>query len=334
MARNRIGMARLAALPWTSIVAVAIPLLSAAIQLWLGLSGDDTPVWLAPLESLGVTLLALVAGLWLMARSVRDTRARADHFHVGEALAVGYGLNFLQPTGHRLRPDMPIGRLLSLSDNGDGQPLPTPTAVQRMLVALPGRVDELDNASIVGLRRELQARLGAGWWIGSARLSEGDAAPIPPGPDTLAGKPAGVASSGNGTGRGVGVTAVVHRGSGATVLIDLPSTLTVVPHFASFVAGQELDGSPWANELVAAARADIVRRFEAAKFAQVLRDGLDGSSPGDLTDTEPSAEDLLRLRLGPLRDRLSLVPMAATEDVGPLVDAVRAAARTLSPGDD
>lgn len=328
MARSDTWRARLAALPWTSLLAIAIPLASAAVQLVLAFSGDDAPVWLGPLESLGVTLLALVAGLWLLARSVRDTRARADRFHVGEALAVGYGLNFLQPTGHRLQPDQPAGRLLSLADSGDGPAPPEPTRVQRLLVALPRVVDDLDNASIVGLRRRLQAGLGEGWWIGSARLSQADAVPVPPGADTQACKPVGLA--GGGTGRGVGVTAVVHRASGATVLIDLPSTLAVVPHFADFVAGQELEGSPWSNELVAAARGNIVRRFEAAKFAQVLQDGLDGAAPGPAGASGPSAEDLLRQCLGPLRERLALVPMASADDARPLVDAVRAAAQTLS----
>ncbi len=324
---------RLRSLPWTSLLAVSIPLLSAAVQLGALLGGKDAPVWLGPIESLGVTLLALLAGLWLLARSVRDTRSRADRFHVGEALAVGYGLNFLQPTGHRLEPDRPASQLLVLADADDGPPPPTPAEVRRLLVALPRVVDDLDNASIVGLRRRLQQGLGEGCWIGSARLSQADAAPVPPGPDTLAGKPAGLASGsgGAGTGRGVGVTAVVHRASGATVLIDLPSTLAVVPHFARFVAGQELDGSPWANELVAAGRGTIVRRFEAAKFAQVLEDGLDGTAAG--TAGDPSAEDLLRQRLGPLRERIRLVPLERCDQVGPLLRAVREAVQELEkPG--
>ena len=321
--------ARLRALPWTSLLAVAIPLLSAGFQLWALLAGQDAPVWLGPIESLGVTLLALLVGLWLLARSVRDTRARADRFHVGEALAVGYGLNFLQPTGYRLEPGRPARQLLVLADAAGGPEPPEPSQVRTLLVALPRVVDDLDNASIVGLRRALQQGLGDGWWIGSARLNQADAAPVPPGPDTLAGKPAGLAngSGGAGTGRGVGVTAVVHRASGATVLIDLPSTLTVVPHFARFVAGQELDGSPWANELVAAGRSTIVRRFEAAKFAQVLTDGLDGAAPEPAA--EPSAEDLLRQRLGPLRDRIRLVPMERPDRAEPLLKAVQDAVQAL-----
>lgn len=321
--------ARLRSLPWTSLAAVAIPLLSALFQLWALLAGQDAPVWLGPIESLGVTLLAVLVGLWLLTRSVRDTRSRADRFHVGEALAVGYALNFLRPTGHRLEPDRPARQLLALADAGDGSAPPEPTQVRCLLVALPRVVDDLDNASIVGLRRRLQEGLGPGWWIGSARLSQADADPVPPGPDTLAGKPAGLASGGGrtGTGRGVGVTAVVHRPSGATVLIDLPSTLTVVPHFARFVAAQELDDSPWANELVATGRSAIVRRFEAAKFAQVLADGLDGTAAA--TAGEPTAEDLLRQRLGPLRERIRLVALERPDQADPLLRAVRTAVREL-----
>ena len=98
-------------------------------------------------------------------------------------------------------------------------------------------------------------------------------------------------------------------------------------HFARFVAGQELDGSPWANELVAAGRSTIVRRFEAAKFAQVLTDGLDGAAPEPVA--EPSAEDLLRQRLGPLRDRIRLVPMERPDRAEPLLKAVQEAVQAL-----
>lgn len=326
MSDQRTLIDRLRDAPWTSLLAVAIPLASAGFQLWSALRGDDAPVWLGPVESLGVTLLALLLGLWLLARTVRDTRARADRFHVGEALAVGYGLNFLQPTGHRLDPDRPARQLLTLAPEPDAAGLPEVRRVERLLVALPRVIDGLDNQSITGLRQALQARLGGDWWIGSARLHAADVAPVPPGPDTLAGKPAGLApgAAGSGTGRGVGVTAVVHRGSGSAVLIDLPSTLTVVPHFAAFVAAQELEGSPWANELVAAGRSTIVRRFEAAKFAQVLQDALDGQAPA--TAGERSAEDLLRERLGPVRQRLGLVALDDCTRVAPLVEAVKAAA--------
>lgn len=315
--------------PWTSLLAVAIPLASAGFQLWASLRGDEAPVWLGPVESLGVTLLALLLGLWLLTRTVRDTRARADRFHVGEALAVGYGLNFLQPTGHRLATDQPAHQLLTLAAGAEGAETPPLQRVDRLLVALPRVVDGLDNASINGLRQALQARLGSDWWIGSARLHATEVPPVPPGPDTLAGKPAGLANgqSGSGTGRGVGVTAVVHRRSGTGVLIDLPSTLAVVPHFAAFVAAQELDGSPWANELVSAGRSTIVRRFEAAKFAQVLQDGLDGDDPASAGTL--SAEDLLRQRLGPVRQRLQLVMLEDSTRVGPLVEAIQATARRI-----
>lgn len=318
--------------PWTSLLAVAIPLASAAFQLWASLRGDDAPVWLGPLESLGVTLLALLLGLWLLTRTVRDTRARADRFHVGEALAVGYGLNFLQPTGRRLDSDQPAHQQLTLAPQPGETGTPEVRQVERLLVALPQVVDGLDNDSITGLRRALQARLGGDWWIGSARLNAADVPPVPPGPDTLAGKPTGLAdgAAGPGTGRGVGVTAVVHRHSGTAVLIDLPSTLAVVPHFAAFVAAQELEGSPWANELVSAGRSTIVRRFEAAKFAQVLRDGLGGGTPA--AADEPSAEDLLRQRLGPVRQRLQLVELQDSTRFGPLVDAIRAAAPRTDGG--
>ena len=142
----------------------------------------------------------VAVGLWLLARSVRDTRARADRFHVGEALAVGYGLNFLQPTGYRLEPGRPARQLLVLADAAGGPEPPEPSQVRTLLVALPRVVDDLDNASIVGLRRALQQGLGDGWWIGSARLNQADAAPVPPGPDTLAGKPAGLANGSGGAG--------------------------------------------------------------------------------------------------------------------------------------
>lgn len=315
--------------PWTQLLAVTIPLASAGFQLLASLRGDEAPVWLGPVESLGVTLLALLLGLWLLTRTVRDTRARADRFHVGEALAVGYGLNFLRPTGHRLDPEQPARQLLALAAEADGTEPPAVQRVRQLLVALPRVVDGLDNASITALRQALRDRLGPDWWIGSARLSAADAAPVPPGPDTLAGKPAGLANgtAGPDTGRGVGVTAVVHRPSGDAVLIDLPSTLAVVPHFAAFVASQELDGSPWANELVAAGRGTIVRRFEAAKFAQVLQDGLDGQAPA--AQGERSAEDLLRLRLGPVRQRLQLVLLDDSQHVGPLAQAIRAAVRGI-----
>lgn len=315
--------------PWTHLLAVAIPLASAGFQLWASLRGDEAPVWIGPVESLGVTLLALLLGLWLLTRSVRDTRARADRFHVGEALAVGYGLNFLQPTGHRLVPDHPASQLLTLASEAGGAEPPAVQRVRQLLVALPRVVDGLDNASITALRQALRQLLGPDWWIGSARLSAADAAPVPPGPDTLAGKPAGLANgtTGSDTGRGVGVTAVVHRPSGDAVLIDLPSTLAVVPHFAAFVAAQELEGSPWANELVSAGRGSIVRRFEAAKFAQVLQDGLDGLPPASHGDR--SAEDLLRLRLGPVRQRLQLVPLEDSRQARPLADAIRAAVRGI-----
>ena len=80
-------------------------------------------------------------------------------------------------------------------------------------------------------------------------------------------------------------------------------------------------------ELVAAGRSTIVRRFEAAKFAQVLTDGLDGAAPEPVA--EPSAEDLLRQRLGPLRDRIRLVPMERPDRAEPLLKAVQDAVQAL-----
>lgn len=324
---------RVRALPWTSLMAVAIPMGSAGFQLWLSLAGDDIPVWLGPLESLGVTLLAVLVGLWLLMRSVREARSKADRYSVGEALAVGYGLNFLQPTGERLAASSAAARALSLSPGSDGTDTPAPQQVGQLLVALPTVVDDLDNASIVGLRRQLQQALGEGWWIGSARLGRADDAALPAGPQTQADKPHGAAGSGpqglprtgGGTGRGVGVTALVNRASGATVLIDLPSTLHVVPHFARFVVSQELEESPWSSELVLTARGSIVRRFEVGKFHRVLAAGLDGATPQ--ASAEPSAEDLLRHELGAWRDHIRLVPMASLADIRPLLAAVREAAR-------
>lgn len=317
--------ARVRALPWTSLLAVAIPLGSAGFQLWLSLAGDDIPVWLGPLESLGVTLLAVLAGLWLLMRSVRDARSRADRYSVGEALAVGYGLNFLQPAGERLAAGSPANQVLALSPTTDGADPPAPQRVGRLLVALPAVIDELDNASIVGLRRQLQQALGEGWWIGSARLGHADSTAAA-GPQTQADKPHGSTGPGparSATGRGVGVTALVNRASGATVLIDLPSTLHVVPHFARFVVSQELEDSPWSSELVLSARGSIVRRFEAGKFRRVLSAGLDGASAD--AAAEPSAEDLLRQELRAVRDHIRLVPMASPADIRPLLAAVREA---------
>lgn len=347
MSDNRADEGRRSGIRWAGLAAIAIPVVSSLAQLVLWLMDRETPAWLSPFESLGVTLLALLGGLWLLSRSVRDTRARADAFHVGEALAVGYGLNFLQPAGHRLLPDAPADQLLGLSSPAGAAPPPRIRRVRQLLVALPGVVDQLDTGSIDRLRQTLGERLGSGWWIGQARLNTWGQPAVPAGQDTLADKPSGQTETPGGsvTGRGVGVTAVVHRDSGAVVLIDLPSTLTVVPQFAEFVAGQELADSPWSSDLVAAARSNVIRRFEAAKFARVLEAGLtpepnkaDGDKP--LPDTPaadgaaapiPSAEALLRQRLGPVHDRLTLVPMASTTDIGPLLEAVRRAAQTIAP---
>ena len=49
--------------PWTQLLAVTIPLASAGFQLLASLRGDEAPVWLGPVESLGVTLLALLLAL-------------------------------------------------------------------------------------------------------------------------------------------------------------------------------------------------------------------------------------------------------------------------------
>lgn len=214
---------------------------------WLGHSITGWPDrelnWLDPLAGILAGTGAFILAAILIFRRVDSARAQTDTYSLSRGLATGYYFNFLRPMVSALRdPSHAIhGRLESMGG----------CRIVGVLVGIPQTAEDFDPARHAGLI----AALGKGTQS-PFQLADNEIA--------VAGRP-----------RPILTKVVLCPSSKAAVVVDIPTTLSVVVSFAEFFAQQELEDAVGTDDGVVEARKEIVTASETGQFQEVLTEFLE-----------------------------------------------------------
>ena len=271
----------LRAWPPAGAVFVLLSFLVTAFWLWHAISGQPkwNFGWLEPLAAFLAGTGAFILAAILIFRRVDSARAEADTYGLARGLATGYYFNFVRPL------------VVALSD--PKHPLHTEVAEMEghelvgLVVGLPQSVEDFDPARHTALLDGLSEGLGATFKLVEIKV-------------IIEGRP-----------RPVFVKLALSEKTKAAILVDIPTTLTVITDFAKFFAAQEMGDAPVADDAVVEAREEIVADSQTAQFREVLTEFIDvvnkvGSmetrdlSPASLLHVVPLKR--LRRRLDELAD--------------------------------
>jgi hypothetical protein len=200
--------------------------------------------WLEPLAvflaGLGAFLLAAI----LIFRKVDCARAEADSYGLARGLATGYYFNFIRP-------------LVTVLKDPDH--------------SLHSQVKEMEDHHLVGIVVGL-AETKEDFQLEKhdeilANLEKG------PGPTYKLVKEVKILIEGRP--RPVVTKLALSNSTKAAIVIDIPTTLSVISDFARFLAQQELGDSPAANDAMQEAREEIVTASQTSEFDEVLTEFID-----------------------------------------------------------
>jgi hypothetical protein len=230
--------------------------------------GNNAHEWLEPLAAIFAGLGAFTLAVLLIIRRIESGRDVAAAYGLARGLATGYYFNFVEP----------LLRCLHTSDHplhAEAQRLKA-SRIAGLIVGFPQARGEFEPT---GHDTHLQAMIYGPAFVLHRNLRV-----------DVAGRPrplfVHLAVSTNGTG----------------ILMDLPTTLAVIPNFADFIAAQESASAGSGSEQLAQARADFVSSSEATEFQRYLDEFVD-------TFMKVGSQD--PARLGPIARLVHVVPFSS-----------------------
>jgi len=230
---------------WPRPAVVCLLLSFAATSWWLWASVQEsrqTHTWgfLEPLAAilggLGAFLLAMV----LVYRRIRSAADDADSYGLARGLATGYYFNFLRPLVCALRDlNHPVHQQIRQAGARE---------VAGVVVGIPREPEDFDAERQEALLMDVVKRGGHPFECRSIKVA-------------VAGRT-----------RALTAWLAVSRETGRAVVLDIPSTLAVIPDFARFVAGRDGGGTESGDEHVEEARRRLVAWAERDRFHGILEE--------------------------------------------------------------
>ncbi len=244
MAKTNFG-ARLRAFyrawPWPGAVFLFIAFLVTLLWFLTEILEDARPyqaAWFEPLAAIIGGVGAFLVAAVLIFRRVEAAQSEAQVYRLARGLATGYYFNFVRPLIGALRdPDHPIHKQAASLGA---------TKIAGLVVGIPQSLSEFEPASHSAAMDGLASGPGEVFTLTSMVVD-------------IADRP-----------RPIGVKLAISAKTGAGLLIDIPTTLIVVPDFAKFIA--ETEGASAGDDRIAEAREEIVAASEVEEFREVLEE--------------------------------------------------------------
>ncbi|HAV63642.1 MAG TPA: hypothetical protein DCY13_14905 [Verrucomicrobiales bacterium] len=231
----------LTAWPWQGALFVAASFAFTVWWLWDGFSGGEPSGWLEPLASILGGVGAFVLAAILIFRRVDSARSEAESYSLARGLAAGYYFNFIRPLVLAIRDrDHAIHAEVARFGN---------FRIVALVVGIPSSLAEFDPEQHDEILNSLPGSAGQKFELQEIKV-------------TVARRP-----------RPVFARLALNRRTGCAVIVDIPTTLSVVVDFAEFFATHGADASE--DEFVSAARKETVAGVETAEFAARLRQTLE-----------------------------------------------------------
>ncbi len=225
----------LRAWPWPGALFLALAFLVTLAWLINEFDWEVGASWLEPLAALLGGLGAFIVAAILIGRKVQSASDHADCYEVSRGLAVGYYFNFIRPLVTALRD-----KDHAVHGNASARGLKKITGV---IVGIPGRTDEFDPEKHDDIYK------GVG--------NNGDIRVVDEAVE-IAGRP-----------RPVNVRLAINAKNNNAVIVDIPTTLAVIPDYAEFLAERDLADHE-VDEHVREARRTLLMAHETGRFSQVI----------------------------------------------------------------
>lgn len=225
-------------------VFVLLSFLVTGLRLWQAAFGwpDQAFPWLEPLAAILAGAGAFILAAILIFRRVDSARTEAGTYGLARGLATGYYFNFVRPLVGALR-DPAHALHAKIATLGDYQ-------IAGLVVGIPQSLEDFAPARHTALLDNLSRGPGGTFKLVNIEVGVAD-------------RP-----------RPVFAKLALSNMTKAAVLVDIPTTLAVIPDFAQFFAQHEL-ASATADDAVVEARREIVAASETGRFREVLTEFLD-----------------------------------------------------------
>lgn len=221
--------------PWPGAVFVA---LAFVVTLWWLVQEFDWQVrggWLEPLAALLGGLGAFILAAILIARKVQSAKDQADCYEVSRGLAIGYYFNFIRPLVAALR-DTEHALHRNAKTHGAQE-------IAGIIIGIPEKAGDFASEAHGGIYDGIK--------------KNGDLCVVNDEID-ITGRP-----------RPLSFRLVVNTASRKAAIVDIPTTLAVIPDYAEFLAEREL-GDHDADDHVQEARRLLLMAHETGRFKQVI----------------------------------------------------------------
>ena len=229
---------------WPPLGAAFVILSFLVTAFWTGYSLVNDPQelnWLEPLAAFLAGLGAFIVAAILIFRKVDSARAEADAFNLSRGLATGYYFNFIKPLVKFLNDK--THPFHAEVENSSGH------TIVGIVTGIPEELEEFDPKNHDALIDTLdENKKGGPFTVEEHNIK-------------VKGRP-----------RPVHFNLARSTTTKTALIVDIPTTLSVVVDFAQFVAKKELEDSPGADDKVIEARQETVADKQAEEFSEVLTD--------------------------------------------------------------
>lgn len=194
--------------------------------------------WLEPLATFLAGIGAFIVAAILIFRRVDGARAEADDYGLARGLATGYYFNFIRPLTLAIAD--PKHRLHALVAENGGHKLVA------LVVGLPHAMEDFEpGRHRAFLEKALRDRASPRFELKSIEVP-------------IAGRP-----------RPLHATVALSDTTKAALIVDIPTTLAVIPDAARFFAQRELEAAE-ADQAMIEAREEIVAETQIGEFKDIL----------------------------------------------------------------
>ena len=197
--------------------------------------------WLEPLSAFLAGAGAFLVAAILIFRKIDSARVEADANSLSRGLATGYYFNFLKPLVTAIDSENhPIHTLAAEAMEAGGH------KIVGIVSGIPEHEDEFKVENHDALIDKLDDNNGGSFKVVKKEIE-------------VKGRP-----------RPVHFKFALSTRNNNAIIVDIPTTLSVIADFAEFVAKLELEDNPDANDQVANGRKNIVADIQAEEFSEVL----------------------------------------------------------------
>lgn len=198
--------------------------------------------WLEPLAAFLAGTGAFIVAAILIFRKIDSARIEADGYGLSRGLATGYYFNFLSPLVSAVdHKEHPIHTIAAEATKAGGH------KIVGIVSGIPEQEDEFKVENHDALIDKLDDDNGGPFVIVKKEID-------------VTGRP-----------RPVYFKLALSTQNKNAIIVDIPTTLSVITDFAEFVAKQEMEDTPDASDQVTQSRKDIVADIQAEEFSEVLQ---------------------------------------------------------------